>query len=117
MYSFEDVRSAHAWEDIPGCAGRFRLHVPLPGRSPLDLAGPGAVAARLSSPVCRDPIEVVFPAGGGALLSYRRADGSYVHTLNSQAGLERKLAQFELVATFADKPREAASREDRNGES
>jgi hypothetical protein len=43
----------------------------------------------------RDPVLVARFADGG-LISYRRADGTYVHTLNTREGLERKLAQLGL---------------------
>jgi hypothetical protein len=43
----------------------------------------------------RDPVLVARFAEGG-LISYRRADGTYVHTLNTRDGLERKLAQLGI---------------------
>jgi hypothetical protein len=43
----------------------------------------------------RDPVFVARFADGG-LISYRRADGTYVHTLNTREGLERKLAQLGI---------------------
>jgi hypothetical protein len=43
----------------------------------------------------RDPVLVARFEDGG-LISYRRADGTYVHTLNTREGLERKLAQLGI---------------------
>ncbi len=37
----------------------------------------------------------------GAILSYRKSDGRYVHTLNTFEGLARKLAQLEAVDDVA----------------
>jgi len=33
---------------------------------------------------------------GGGLISYRRADGTYLHTLNTVAGFERKLRDLGI---------------------
>jgi hypothetical protein len=43
----------------------------------------------------RDTVLVARFADGG-LISYLRADGTYVHTLNTCEGLERKLAQLGI---------------------
>jgi len=43
----------------------------------------------------RDPVHVALLDGGG-LISYRRADGHFVHTLNTPDGLARKLAQLGI---------------------
>ena len=42
-----------------------------------------------------DPIIVIRFADGG-LISYRKSDGTYVHTLNTHDGLHRKLAQLGI---------------------
>jgi hypothetical protein len=46
-------------------------------------------------PGARDPVIVARFEDGG-LISYLRADGTYVHTLNTCEGLERKLAQLGI---------------------
>lgn len=91
---YESLRAAFPWVDIPGCPGRYRLEVGLPEMAPAQIAGTGAETVHATSPVCRDPIELVHLPGGGALLSYRRGNGTYVHTLNTPSGLARKLAQL-----------------------
>lgn len=96
MRTFDDLRNAFTWKEISGCPGRFTLGEPLPEAPPADMAGDGAVAVRLESPACRNPIELIRLPHGGGLLSYRRADGTYCHTLNSDSGLARKLRQLGL---------------------
>ena len=64
------------------------------------LAGAAAPARVLHSRHAADPIEVV-PLEGGSLLSYRKTDGRYVHTLNTPDGLARKLAQLGLTGDTA----------------
>lgn len=104
MRTIDEMRAAWPWEDIPGCPGRLRLRVPMPDTSPVQLAGDDAVAVRMTSAVCKDAIELVALAGGGGLLCYRRADGTYVHTLNTAAGLARKLVQLQPAVTPAQQP-------------
>lgn len=94
MQTFDQLIDALAWKEIPGCPGRFTLVEPRPLVTPAALAGDGAHTRGLSSPRCRDAIELVDLPGGGALLSYRRADGTYRHTLNTSQGLARKLEQL-----------------------
>jgi hypothetical protein len=42
-----------------------------------------------------DPVTVVRINDGG-LISYRKPDGSYLHTLNTTEGFHRKLAQLGI---------------------
>jgi hypothetical protein len=37
---------------------------------------------------------IVTPFDDGGLISYRRPDGMFLHTLNTREGLERKLRQL-----------------------
>jgi len=46
-------------------------------------------------PGAQDEGLVAWIAGGG-ILSYRRSDGTYVHTLNTSEGFARKLAQLGI---------------------
>lgn len=105
MPTFDEIRRAFPWEEIHGCPGRYRLTVPMPAKSPRDLAGYDAQVLRLTSAACKDAIELVHLVGGGGLLCYRRADGAYVHTLNTRSGLLRKLAQLRPVPTQANETR------------
>jgi hypothetical protein len=44
----------------------------------------------------RDPVLVASMDDGG-LISYRKPDGTFVHTLNSREGFERKLQQLGII--------------------
>jgi hypothetical protein len=48
-----------------------------------------------------DAVEAVRFRGGGGLLSYQRADGRCVHTLNTESGLARKLIALAGVQVVA----------------
>jgi hypothetical protein len=44
----------------------------------------------------KDPV-IVASLDDGGLISYRKPDGTFVHTLNSREGFERKLQQLGIV--------------------
>ena len=45
--------------------------------------------------MAKDPV-IVTPLDDGGLISYRKADGLFLHTLNTREGLERKLRQLGI---------------------
>ena len=47
------------------------------------------------SATARDPV-IVTPFDDGGLISYRKADGMFLHTLNTREGFERKLHQLGI---------------------
>lgn len=82
------------WRPIPGCPGRLVL----PGlneASPADLLGSAVAVQRFEVDGAVDPIYVGRIAGGG-LISYLKPDGRWVHTLNTEEGLVRKLAALGI---------------------
>ena len=57
---------------------------------------PGATGG--SEHVCgaaKDPV-IVTPFEDGGLIWYRKADGTFLHTLNTREGFERKLRQLGI---------------------
>ena len=86
-----------AWRPIPNCPGRYVLAAGPVATPPQDLVED---ATRASEHVCvlaRDPV-IVTPFEDGGLISYRKADGRFLHTLNTRDGLERKLHQLGIGA-------------------
>lgn len=63
--------------------------------SPEDLLGPEAEVKTFQVTSARDTVVVASLSGGG-LISYKRADGSYLHTLNTAEGFERKLTDLGI---------------------
>ena len=93
--TFEQVFSSGNWQPIRNCPGRYALRggdrrVPV-----TTIAGPETQVSEHRSEAARDTVLIVVLAGGG-LISYRHADGSYVHTLNTREGFARKLKQLGL---------------------
>jgi hypothetical protein len=94
--TFEQVFSAENWQPIRNCPGRYALRggdrrVPVTA-----IAGHETQVSEYRSGAARDTVLVVVLDGGGGLISYRHADGSYVHTLNTQEGFARKLKQLGI---------------------
>eukprot|EP00050_Salpingoeca_kvevrii_P017427 m.65038 g.65038 ORF g.65038 m.65038 type:complete len:127 (+) comp7551_c0_seq1:1160-1540(+) len=92
-----------SWREIRGCPGRFVVSRDADTTTPEELlAAIGAdesVCASLQrvSSAGRDPIALVAFPGGGGLLTYIKANGNYVHTLNSESGRRRKLLALGLA--------------------
>ncbi|MFD0725830.1 hypothetical protein [Lysobacter brunescens] len=93
---FETLLARLEWAAIPNCPGRYVLRTDRATIPPERLVGENASTRRCHSPHAADPIELVL-LEDGALLSYRKPNGRYVHTLNTPEGLARKLAQLELA--------------------
>ena len=92
---FETLFASLDWTPIPGCPGRYLLRTDRAAIPPAVLVGDDATMQQYSSPQAADPIELAL-LEDGAVLSYRKPDGRYVHTLNTPEGLARKLAQLGL---------------------
>ena len=84
------------WRPLPNCPGRHVLQGPPVPTPPEDLLGGGVRVDEHRVPGAPDPVLVALVPGGG-LISYRHADGRFVHTLNDEAGLARKLAQLGIA--------------------
>jgi hypothetical protein len=85
----------HRWRPIPGCPGRYVLKGGPQAVSPRDLIGADVIIERFDREAADDIVLVVFVDGGG-LLSYAKDDGGFVHTLNTQEGLRRKLKELGI---------------------
>src|SRR5688572_12704373 len=96
-----DLASRWSWRPIPNCPGRFVLATgpsPLP---PAEFVRTGVTVTEHLPPTARDPV-VVARLDDGGLISYRRPDGTYLHTLNTREGFERKLRQLGIVPNAPD---------------
>ena len=95
--TFERLMSAWHWISIPNCPGRFVLKDPNAPHHPTDLLGPGVDCVEHRSEQASDTV-IVAQMGDGGLISYRKKDGGYVHTLNTPEGFARKLEQLGIAA-------------------
>jgi hypothetical protein len=92
--TFAAVYAAGHWRPIRHCPGRHVADGPS-GSTPLELAGPGGNVQVFLVERAPDPVHVVVLSDGG-LISYRKADGRFLHTLNTAEGFERKLQQLGI---------------------
>ena len=86
--------AAGAWRRLPNCPGRLVWRGDRDA-TPTDLLGRDAVVRVFMVAAARDPVHVGLFNGGG-LISYQHADGAFVHTLNTDEGLARKLEQLGI---------------------
>jgi hypothetical protein len=96
MPNFAAVFAQRSWVPIRNCPGRFGLAEGAVSYPPSAIVG-DAPEREFRVAATPDPVIVVQFEDGG-LISYRRGNGFYVHTLNTADGLARKLAQLGIDA-------------------
>jgi hypothetical protein len=92
---FEELESTWSWMPIRDCPGRFLLREMGVSPSPQELVGSDIELSEFQVESARDTV-VVGQFNGGGLISYRKKDGTFLHTLNTVAGFERKLKQLGI---------------------
>jgi hypothetical protein len=103
--SFADLWSAWQWRPIRNCPGRFSLAID-DRRLPMsELVGERDIQQHRVS-AARDPVLIAQLSDGG-VISYARPDGTYMHTLNTRAGFERKLCQLGIPSLAESASRRA----------
>src|SRR4051794_39900465 len=95
MKSFDQLLREHNWRPIRDCPGRYVLRGAGYDLSPADVLGEERSLSEHNVQAARDTV-LVASLNGGGLISYRRADGSFLHTLNTTEGFERKLLQLGI---------------------
>lgn len=112
--TFEELKRRWDWKPIPHCPGRFVLSRSEFNGPPREIAGRGAEEIKLDVANAQDPVVIVKLDDGG-LISYKKGEGDYLHTLNTSEGFERKLAQLGIpkrgAKALKSTPRPAESNE------
>ena len=93
--TFDQIMSRWPWRAIPNCPGRFVLSSGRSSLAPSEIVSPSIAISDHVVPATPDPV-VVAEFEDGGLISYRKPDGSFVHTLNTSDGLDRKLRQLGI---------------------
>ena len=93
--TFDEILCRYQWRPIPACPGRFVLETPKPEISPEQLAGVDQPPVEFRVATAKDAVQVVCLHEGG-LISYRRPDHTFYHTLNDHSGFIRKLDQLGI---------------------
>ena len=108
--TFDELMIKWNWKPIRNCPGRFLLMGVRADLPPEAVVGREIELLEFQVETARDKV-VVARLDKGGLISYKRADGTYLHTLNSGEGFSRKIAQLGIV--FEDSQRDAE--DGRNG--
>jgi hypothetical protein len=95
LKTFETLKANWDWKPIRNCPGRYILYGAPASVSPQDLLGSEVMLNEYHVSGAKD-IVVVADLGDGGLISYQRADGTYLHTLNTMAGFEMKLRSLGI---------------------
>lgn len=93
--NFEELQSKWNWSPIRNCPGRFVWRESDKTVSPERLVGTETRLQRFRVEQAKDAVVAVRIDGGG-LISYQKEDGTYLHTLNTIEGFERKLSQLRI---------------------
>ena len=93
--TFDQLLKSWGWKPIRDCPGRYVLHNVKADLSPSDLLGIEVCVSEHRTAAAKD-IVLVIPLDAGGLISYKRPDGSFLHTLNTTEGFERKLRQLGI---------------------
>ena len=95
MVTFDELMRGCNWKPIRHCPGRYILFDGSEYLSPEQLLGTDAEARTFQVARARDRVLVVGLDKGG-LITYKREDGTYLHRLNTEEGLERKLRELGI---------------------
>jgi hypothetical protein len=93
--TFSELFDRWAWRPIPNCPGRYVLAAGPVATLPEEIVAGANDGSEHVSVAARDPV-IVTPFDDGGLISYRKAEGMFLHTLNTREGLERKLRQLGI---------------------
>jgi hypothetical protein len=94
--TFDKLMKTRKWIPIRNCPGRYKLVGDDRHLSPREILGPNARIYSFQVEKARDVV-LVAPFDDGGIISYQRADGSFVHTLNTSEGFARKLSQLGIT--------------------
>ena len=95
--TFAELFKSLDWRPIRHCPGRFSLRGAKSALRLEELTGSDCEARAYTSSKARD-IVLVAALDEGGVISYKREDGTLVHTLNTAEGFDRKLRQLGIDA-------------------
>jgi hypothetical protein len=96
---FVELLNAHSWKEIRHCPGRYILtkqdNQQLRTVTPHAFLDEQVPIESFTSEICRDRV-LIGKLVDGALLSYEKSDGTFIHTLNNLSGLQRKMNHLNI---------------------
>jgi hypothetical protein len=94
--TFDELMKSWIWKPIRNCPGRFILTGAGAYLTIGELLGNEIEVRSFRVEAAKDTV-LVAKIDGGGIISYRRDDDSYLHTLNTPEGFERKLLQLKIL--------------------
>lgn len=91
--TFSELWKRWPWRPIRNCPGRYVCPPEACSGALDELAGVHCSVREFRSGRARDPVLIAALEDGG-LISYRKPDGTFLHTLNTREGFLRKLEQL-----------------------
>lgn len=93
MTTFDTVLARFPWREIRDCPGRFVMRPKRADLTPAHVVGAAVPIETFDADETPDRIALArFPGGG--LLSFGKPDGTWIHALNTESGLSRRLARL-----------------------
>ncbi len=94
--TFDELKSGWNWNPLRACPGRYVLLGVDRTLAPADLLNRETEISEFVVEKAKD-IVVVARLEDGGLISYKKLDGTYLHTLNTVEGFSRKLSQLGIL--------------------
>ncbi len=95
MISFDDILRNRDWKPMPHCPGRYILAGGLSSITFAELLGKDLPVREYRTEKAADPVLVCDLSEGG-IISYRKENQYYIHTLCTAEGFQRKLEQLGI---------------------
>jgi len=94
--TFQEVFNRWRWKSIRNCPGRYVFAEGVSSLKVGEIAACHFPVFEFVSKIARDRVLVMKFKDGGGIISYRKDDGRFLHTLNDADGLTRKLDQLQI---------------------
>lgn len=97
--TFREVFNRWTWKPIRHCPGRYIFAEGVSRLTAGELTEGNFPVLELSTEIAADKVIVMkFDDGSGGIISYKKDDSFFLHTLNDAEGFARKLAQLRINA-------------------
>lgn len=96
LTTFQKIFKKWDWKPIHNCPGRYIFAGGVSDLTVSDIAQSGNPVFEYSAEVIPDKFLVLKFDDGGGIISYRKTAGCFLHTLNDEEGLTRKLDQLQV---------------------
>ena len=90
----EEIMSKHSYKPIRNCPGRYILVID-EKKSIEEIINLNIEIKEYNLRAAKDIVLIVKLDNGG-LISYKRNDGTFLHTINTNEGFERKIKQLGI---------------------